>query len=45
MDRPIPDHRGPEIPELLQEVRERLKQVFQTRQVEVLLFPGSGTAA
>jgi len=45
MDRPIPDHRGPEMPELVREVTEGLKQVFQTRHGEVLLFPGSGTGA
>ncbi len=45
MDRPIPDHRGREMPELLQEVREGLRQVFQTRSGEVVLFPGSGTGA
>jgi alanine-glyoxylate transaminase/serine-glyoxylate transaminase/serine-pyruvate transaminase len=43
MDRPIPDHRGREMPELVREVTEGLKQVFQTRHGEVLLFPGSGT--
>lgn len=45
MDRPIPDHRGPEMPELLAEVREGLRQVFRTRSGEVVLFPGSGTGA
>ncbi|MFN3286068.1 MAG: serine--glyoxylate aminotransferase, partial [bacterium] len=45
MDRPIPDHRGPEMPELLTEVREGLRQVFRTRSGEVVLFPGSGTGA
>ncbi len=45
MDRPLPDHRGPEIPELLREVIEGLKRVFRTQSGEVLLFPGSGTGA
>jgi len=41
MDRPIPDHRCPEMPALLQEVTDGLKHVFQTRDGEILLFPGS----
>lgn len=45
MDRPIPDHRGPEMPELVAEVREGLRRVFQSRTGEVVLFPGSGTGA
>ncbi|MCS7235181.1 MAG: aminotransferase class V-fold PLP-dependent enzyme [Armatimonadota bacterium] len=45
MDRPIPDHRGPEMPALVAEVREGLRAVFQTRTGEVILFPGSGTGA
>ncbi len=45
MDRPIPDHRGPEMPALVAEVREGLRAVFQTRTGEVVLFPGSGTGA
>lgn len=44
MDRPVLDHRGPELPELLGEVREGLKRLFQTTQGEIVLFPGSGTA-
>ncbi len=45
MDRPIPDHRGPEMPELVREVTEGLRRVFRTRTGHVLLFPGSGTGA
>jgi alanine-glyoxylate transaminase/serine-glyoxylate transaminase/serine-pyruvate transaminase len=45
MDRPLPDHRGPEMPGLVAEVREGLRTVFQTQTGEVLLFPGSGTGA
>jgi alanine-glyoxylate transaminase/serine-glyoxylate transaminase/serine-pyruvate transaminase len=45
MDRPLPDHRGPEMPGLVAEVREGLRKVFQTQTGEVLLFPGSGTGA
>ncbi len=45
MDRPVPDHRGPELPELVREVIGGLKQVFQTARGEIVLYPGSGTAA
>lgn len=45
MDRPIPDHRGPEMPQLVREVAEGLREVFRTRSGHVLLFPGSGTGA
>ncbi len=45
MDRPVPDHRGPNFPDLLGEVREGLREVFQTARGEIVLFPGSGTAA
>lgn len=44
MDRPVPDHRGPDLPDLLGEVREALRQVFQTTRGEIVLYPGSGTA-
>lgn len=45
MDRPVPDHRGPEMPELVFEIRDGLKKVFRTEQGEIALFPGSGTGA
>ena len=45
MDRPVPDHRGPELPALVGEVLAGLKQVFQTTRGEIVLYPGSGTAA
>lgn len=45
MDRPIPDHRGRELPALVEEVTAGLKQVFQTRYGEIVLYPGSGTGA
>lgn len=45
MDRPVPDHRGPEMPELVGELRENLRAVFRTVQGEPVLFPGSGTGA
>lgn len=42
--RPIVHHRAPVYEKLLQEVREGLQYVFQTRQ-EVLIFAASGTGA
>ncbi len=45
MDRPVPDHRGPELPALIREVTDGLKQVFRTTRGEIVLYPGSGTAA
>jgi alanine-glyoxylate transaminase/serine-glyoxylate transaminase/serine-pyruvate transaminase len=45
MDRPVPDHRGPELPALMGEILTGLKQVFQTTRGEIVLYPGSGTAA
>jgi len=43
MDRPVPDHRGPEMPALVGELRENLRAVFNTERAEPVLFPGSGT--
>src|SRR3989442_11615268 len=43
MDRPVPDHRGPELPGLVSEVISGLTQIFQTASGEIVLFPGSGT--
>jgi alanine-glyoxylate transaminase/serine-glyoxylate transaminase/serine-pyruvate transaminase len=45
MDRPVPDHRGPDLPVLLAEILAGLKQVFQTARGEIVLYPGSGTGA
>ncbi len=45
MDRPVPDHRGPELPTLVEESLAGLRQVFQTTRGEIVLYPGSGTAA
>src|SRR3979490_1753938 len=45
MDRPVPDHRRPELPELVAEIREGLRRVFKTESGEPVLFPGSGTGA
>jgi len=44
MDRPVPDHRGPEMPELIGEIVRRLRPVFGTTAADIVLFPGSGTA-
>jgi alanine-glyoxylate transaminase/serine-glyoxylate transaminase/serine-pyruvate transaminase len=45
MDRPVPDHRGPELPALVGEILAGLRQIFQTARGEIVLYPGSGTAA
>lgn len=45
MDRPVPDHRGPEMPELVAEIVAGLRYVFQTERGEIALYPGSGTGA
>jgi alanine-glyoxylate transaminase/serine-glyoxylate transaminase/serine-pyruvate transaminase len=45
MDRAVPDHRGPEMPALVSEIRDGLRQVFKTESGEIALFPGSGTGA
>jgi len=45
MDRPVPDHRGPEMPSLVAEIRTGLRSVFKAEQGEPVIFPGSGTGA
>ena len=45
MDRPVPDHRGPEMPALVAEIVAGLRHVFRTERGEIALFPGSGTGA
>jgi alanine-glyoxylate transaminase/serine-glyoxylate transaminase/serine-pyruvate transaminase len=45
MARPVPDHRGPEMPSLVAEIRAGLRSVFKTEQGEPAIFPGSGTGA
>jgi alanine-glyoxylate transaminase / serine-glyoxylate transaminase / serine-pyruvate transaminase len=45
MDRPVPDHRGPEMPSLVAEIRSGLRRVFKSDQGEPVIFPGSGTGA
>src|SRR5919109_17849 len=45
MSQPLVDHRGPQFAELLKEVLEGLKRVFQTSSGEIVLNPGSGTGA
>jgi len=45
MDRPVPDHRGPELPPLVREVGAGLREVFRSEQGEIVLFPASGTGA
>jgi alanine-glyoxylate transaminase/serine-glyoxylate transaminase/serine-pyruvate transaminase len=43
MSQPLIDHRGPAFAVLLREVLAGLKQIFQTTEGHILLFPGSGT--
>jgi alanine-glyoxylate transaminase/serine-glyoxylate transaminase/serine-pyruvate transaminase len=45
MSQPLIDHRGPQFANLLKEVLEGLKKVFQTSRGEIVLNPGSGTGA
>ena len=45
MDRPVPDHRGPEMPALVSEIRTGLRRVFKSEKGEPVIFPGSGTGA
>ena len=45
MDRPVPDHRGPELPPLVSEIVAGLRAIFQTSRGEIVLFPASGTGA
>jgi alanine-glyoxylate transaminase/serine-glyoxylate transaminase/serine-pyruvate transaminase len=43
MSQSLIDHRGPAFAGLLREVVSGLKQIFQTAEGHILLFPGSGT--
>ncbi len=45
MDRAVIDHRGPEMPALVGEIVAGLKRIFRTERGEIVLYPGSGTAA
>src|SRR5438132_6892365 len=45
MDRPVPDHRGPEMPSLVAEIRAGLRTIFKSERGEPVRFPGSGTGA
>ncbi|HLW47211.1 MAG TPA: aminotransferase class V-fold PLP-dependent enzyme [bacterium] len=45
MDRAVVDHRGPDLPAVVGEAVAGLKQVFGTTRGEIVLYPGSGTAA
>ena len=45
MSQPLIDHRGPKFAALLKEVLEGLKWIFQTREGQIVLYPGSGTGA
>ncbi|MFZ0215720.1 MAG: aminotransferase class V-fold PLP-dependent enzyme [Candidatus Dormiibacterota bacterium] len=45
MDQVVFDHRGPEMPGLVHEVVAGLRRVFKSAAGEIVLYPGSGTAA
>jgi alanine-glyoxylate transaminase/serine-glyoxylate transaminase/serine-pyruvate transaminase len=45
MSQSLIDHRGPRFAQLLEEVLQGLKKVFQTANAEIILNPGSGTGA
>ncbi|MGH7809561.1 MAG: pyridoxal-phosphate-dependent aminotransferase family protein [Candidatus Binatia bacterium] len=45
MSQPLIDHRGPQFAALLREVASALKEIFQTSEGRILVFPGSGTGA
>jgi alanine-glyoxylate transaminase/serine-glyoxylate transaminase/serine-pyruvate transaminase len=44
MDCAVIDHRGSELPAITAEIVDRLRGVFGTRDAEIVLIPGSGTA-
>ena len=43
MDVALEDHRAPDFPQLVLPLLADLKTVFQTRNGQVFIFPGSGT--
>ncbi len=45
MDRAVIDHRGPDLPAVVNEAVAGLKQVFGTTRGEIVLYPASGTGA
>ena len=45
MDRAVIDHRGPELPAVVDEAAAGLRQVFGTTRGEIVLYPASGTGA
>lgn len=45
MSQPLIDHRGPEFAHLLREILQGLKGVFQTKEGQIVIYPGSGTGA
>jgi alanine-glyoxylate transaminase/serine-glyoxylate transaminase/serine-pyruvate transaminase len=45
MSQSVIDHRGPQFAELLRELLDGLKRVFQTSIGEIIINPGSGTGA
>jgi alanine-glyoxylate transaminase/serine-glyoxylate transaminase/serine-pyruvate transaminase len=45
MDRSIVDHRGAELPPVVFEIVDGLREMFQSREGAIALFPASGTGA
>lgn len=45
MDRAVIDHRGPDLPTVVNEAVAGLKQLFGTTRGEIVLYPASGTGA
>ena len=45
MDRPVIDHRGPDLPAVVEEAIAGLKRVFGTTRGEIVIYPSSGTGA
>ncbi|HXX38555.1 MAG TPA: aminotransferase class V-fold PLP-dependent enzyme [bacterium] len=45
MDRASIDHRGPELPPIVEEIVRRFKEIFATTRAEIVIYPTSGTGA
>ena len=45
MDRAAIDHRGPELPPIVEEIVRGLKEIFATTRGEIVIYPTSGTGA
>jgi len=45
MDRPVIDHRGPDLPAVVEEAVAGLKRIFGSTRGEIVIYPSSGTGA